>query len=148
MFNDISDVVELVDFRLGIEVEAAGLAAMRHTDVQLLRLERAAAALRANPDNPSKAVEADFDFHHSAALATGNRFYADLLVSLGPAMIVLPRHRLDTHRDGPIEGSRFGRICDEHDAIHSAIAARNELAARAAMRLHLVNSRERLRLRV
>lgn len=145
LFNDVSDVVELVDFRLGIEVESAGLAAARHTGVQLLRLENAANALRANPNNPSRAVEADFDFHHSVALATGNGLYADLLSSLGPAMIVLPRRRLDTHDDQPAGDSRYRRICDEHDAILSAIAAHDELAARAAMRLHLVNSRERLR---
>lgn len=145
LFKSVSDIVELVDFRLGIEVESAGLAANRYTDVQLQRLEEAAAALRSNPDNPGKAVEADFAFHHSVALATGNRFYADLIDSLGPAMIVLPRERLAVQDDHPSGGNRFDRICDEHDAIYSAIANHDELASRAAMRLHLVNSRERLR---
>ena len=39
-------------------------------------------------------MEADFAFHRAVAVATGNRFYVDLLDALGPMMIMLPRARL------------------------------------------------------
>ena len=83
------DVLDMIDFRLGIESEAAALAAARVD-------ENTAAAIRVAIEEfvaaaPEDAVEADFGFHRAVAAASGNRFYLDLLDSLGPMMIMLPR---------------------------------------------------------
>lgn len=142
--STVADLVELVDFRLGVEVEAAGLAATRHTAWHLQQLADAAEAHR-HESLPNKAIEADFHFHLSIARAASNRFFVDLLSSLGPAMIVLPRHRFDPPEAGAGMGSRLRLVTIEHDAIYDSIAARDPIRAQASMRMHLSNSRERLR---
>ncbi len=75
--------------------------------------------------------------------ATGNRYFEDILTQLGNAII--PRARLNTvelEQDKPANfNERVGR---EHDDIFRAIERRDPEAARAAMRTHLSNSRERL----
>lgn len=137
------DVAELIGFRLGVEVEAAGLAASARSDAEADGIIRAAAAMRSIPGQTSQLLEADFDFHRRVARATGNRFYGDLLDSLGPAIIAYPAHRLPSpDRAGTIGPDET--ICREHEAIAEAIADGDVDSARAAMRLHLSNTRNRL----
>ncbi|NJP87967.1 FadR family transcriptional regulator [Nonomuraea sp. FMUSA5-5] len=137
------DILDMIDFRIGIESEAAGLAAQRRTDLQLKAIERALVDLGRSGEQPSNAVEADFEFHLKIALAANNRFYADLLASLGPMMIMLPRTRLE-HVYTVSDATHFTRVTLEHENIYRTIAAQDAAAARAAMRLHLSNSRARL----
>jgi DNA-binding FadR family transcriptional regulator len=137
------DVAELIGFRLGVEVEAAGLAAAGRTDAEADGIGRAAAAMRSMPAQTSRLLEADFDFHLRIARATGNRFYGELLESLGPAMIAYPAHRLASP-DNAGTGGPDEVMCREHEAIAEAIADRDVDSARAAMRLHLANTRNRL----
>ncbi|KQR73217.1 hypothetical protein ASF98_22715 [Arthrobacter sp. Leaf337] len=141
--NKPEDVDELIGFRLGVEVEAAGLAAAGRSDAEASSIARAAAAMRRMPALTSQLLEADFDFHLRIARATGNRFYGELLEALGPAMIAYPAHRLPPlDRAGTIGPDEI--ICREHEAIAEAIADGDVGCARAAMRLHLANSRNRL----
>jgi GntR family transcriptional repressor for pyruvate dehydrogenase complex len=141
--NTVADVVELIGFRLGVEVEAAGLAALQRSDAEAEGLLRAVAKLRLAPAQTSQAVEADFDFHLRVARATGNRFYAELLESLGPGMIAFPGHRLPSSTEAG--AARVDEvICREHEAIAEAISDADPDSARAAMRLHLANSRNRI----
>ncbi|NWL10314.1 GntR family transcriptional regulator [Paenarthrobacter nitroguajacolicus] len=141
--NTPEDVTELIGFRLGVEVEGAGLAAAGRSDDEAASLTRAAAAMRNMPAQTSQMLEADFNFHRQIAQATGNRFYGELLDSLGPAMIAYPAYRLQPLDQagnlGPDEV-----ICREHEAIAEAIVDGDIDAARAAMRLHLSNTRNRL----
>jgi len=137
------DVVDMIDFRIGIESEAAGLAAERRTDVQLKAVERALRELHRAGESGAGAVEADYDFHLRIALASGNRFYSDLLASLGPMMILLPRTRLEPAYTVS-DATHLTRVGLEHENIHLAITRGDGAAARAAMRLHLANSRARL----
>ncbi|MEO3867672.1 FadR/GntR family transcriptional regulator [Nonomuraea sp. B12E4] len=137
------DVLDMIDFRIGVETEAAGLAAERRTDLRLKAIERALVDLSRAGEHPSGAVEADFRFHHEIALASGNRFYSDLLASLGPMMIMLPRTRLE-HGYTVSDATHVTRVTLEHENVYRAIADQDAAAARAAMRLHLSNSRARL----
>lgn len=135
------DVLAMIDFRLGVETEAAALAAARITP-------RTAEAVRAASTNLAEAgregaVEADFAFHRALAAATGNRFYVDLLDSLGPMMIMLPRMRLgDAY--SRTDATHVDRVQREHDNIAAAVLAGDVETARAAMRVHLGNTRRRL----
>ena len=86
------DVLAMVDFRLGIESEAAALAAAhRDHDDEARSARRWRLSLtsgrreRWRPTSPST---------WRSRGATHNRFYVDLLDSLGPMMILLPRTRL------------------------------------------------------
>lgn len=137
------DVLDMIDFRIGIETEAAGLAAERRTETQRLVLERALQDLTSPGTRQAGAVEADFEFHRRIALASGNRFYADLITSLGPVMIMLPRTRLDPAHTIS-DATHPTRVALEHENIYRAIADSDGPGARAAMRVHLTSSRARL----
>jgi len=143
-FSTIADVIAVLELRISLETEAAGLAAQRRTEANLASME---AALRTFYDaigHESDAVSADFEFHTEVARATGNRHFADLMSYLGT--MIIPRTRINTPSSAP-EGrlSYLQRVHSEHDNIFNAIKNQDADGARAAMRTHLSNSRERLR---
>ena len=136
-----ADVLAMVDFRLGVESEAAYLAAAHRSPGAAEQVRQAVEAFAAAA--PEVAVEADFAFHRAIAAATGNRFYLDLLDSLGPMMIMLPRTRLgDAY--SLTDAGHVDRVRREHDTVAAAVIAGDPDTARAAMRVHLGNTRRRL----
>jgi len=140
----LKDVIAMLELRISFEAEAAALAAARRTKAQLARIEGAVAALDDVIAGGGDAIEADYRLHVEIALATGNRYFEEIFNYLGTATI--PRTRLNTasiHAEPLADYLR--RINGEHHAIVDAIVRREPDAARAAMRLHLSNSRERLR---
>ena len=140
----VSDVISVLELRISLETEAAGLAAQRRTASNLQAMEAALEAFRESIDRDSDAVPPDFQFHMEVARATGNRHFADLMTYLGT--MIIPRTRVNTPQHAP-EGrlSYLMRVNGEHDSIYLAIRNQDPEAARAAMRMHLSNSRERLR---
>jgi DNA-binding FadR family transcriptional regulator len=140
----VDDVIAVLELRISLETESAGLAAMRAKPEQLenmaIALETFSSAIHASSD----AVPSDFQFHMEVANATGNRHFADLMTYLGTRII--PRTRINTAAQAP-EGREayLSRVHNEHESIYNAIRNRDPEAARAAMRLHLSNSRDRLR---
>jgi GntR family transcriptional regulator, transcriptional repressor for pyruvate dehydrogenase complex len=144
----LQDVIAVLELRIGVETEAAGLAAQRRTEVQLKRMRAALADFERAVAAGQDAVEADFRFHLEVAKATQNSHFAELLATLG--MKIIPRARL-SERLQPAEAlsaerlAYLQRVHGEHQSIFDAIAAGDADAARAAMRTHLANSRERRR---
>jgi DNA-binding FadR family transcriptional regulator len=140
----LRDVVAVLELRIGVETESAGLAALRRNDGNLAAMRRHLDAIAQAVDQGHDAVAADFAFHFEIARATQNEHFAGLLAALGERSI--PRARLDG--DGAPDAERLAylrRVNTEHECIYDAIAAHDADAARAAMRTHLVNSRERRR---
>ena len=140
----VSDVIALLELRISLETEAAGLAAQRRTDAQLALMQIALDEFQAALGQNSDAVPSDFTFHMEVARATHNRHFADLMGYLGT--MVIPRARINTAQAAP-EGrlNYLQKVHGEHESILSAIRNQDPEAARAAMRTHLSNSRERLR---
>jgi DNA-binding FadR family transcriptional regulator len=140
----MKDMLALLELRISLETETAGLAAVRRTDAQLLELRQALDALREGLKKGSDTVALDFRFHFQIAAATGNRYFIDIISHIGVG--VIPRKRLSTAElaRNP-QGGYMNRVLREHEDIYDAIARRDSEAARAAMRNHLTNSRERLR---
>jgi GntR family transcriptional repressor for pyruvate dehydrogenase complex len=141
--STVADVIAVLELRISLETEAAGLAAQRRTPENLASLASALKAFEDSINQDSDAVPPDFQFHMEVARATNNQHFADLMTYLG-AMII-PRTRVNTPKTAP-EGrlSYLQRVHTEHQNIFKAINAQNVEAARAAMRTHLGNSRERL----
>jgi DNA-binding FadR family transcriptional regulator len=140
----VGDVIALLELRISLETEAAGLAAQRRTDAQLALMQTALDEFQAALGQNSDAVPSDFTFHMEVARATHNRHFADLMGYLGT--MVIPRARINTAQAAP-EGrlNYLQKVHGEHESILSAIRNQDPEAARAAMRTHLSNSRERLR---
>jgi len=140
----LRDVVAVLELRIGIETEGAALAALRHTPDNLVAMRQALDAFALAVAEGRDAVGADFQFHLEIARATQNPHFSQLMGTLGASII--PRARLEPV--GPVSAERqayLQRVNAEHESICDAIAARDVEAARAAMRTHLANSRERRR---
>jgi len=154
----LRDVVAVLELRIGVETEAAGLAAQRRSEADLLAMREALSAFSAAIEAGRDAVSADFQFHTEVARATQNAHFSGLLATLGTQII--PRARLGeaappvaepapvprpTEALDPQRLAYLRRVHAEHESIYDAIAAQDADAARAAMRTHLANSRERRR---
>lgn len=135
------DVLAMLEFRVSLEAEAAGLAASRRADEHLNAMRRALDDLKQTASDGRDSVGADFEFHLAIARATGNRYFTDIMGHLGT--VVIPRSRLQVNT--PEREQYLERVNFEHESIYDAIERRDPEAARAAMRMHLTNSRERLR---
>lgn len=141
-FATLKDVIAVLELRIGIEVEAASLAAIRRTEKNLTDIEASLKAIQAAIDAGKDAVSADFQFHLNIVRASQNQHYADLMVSLGPSII--PRARLEKNKSKqPDRDSYLRKVNMEHESILNAIRNQDPEAARAAMRTHLSNSKER-----
>ncbi|GGF86590.1 GntR family transcriptional regulator [Azorhizobium oxalatiphilum] len=139
----IQEVVAVLDVRMGLETEAAALAAVRRTPADLAALQAALDTMADAIPSHDDAVQPDLDFHAAIARATGNRHFLDLFSHLGGPLI--PRSRLHTFQ--LIAASReayLGVLLQEHADIFAGIAAGNCEQAREAMRIHLGRSRDRL----
>jgi DNA-binding FadR family transcriptional regulator len=143
-FATVADVIALLELRISLETEAAGLAAQRRTQTNLTQLETALQNFKNAIPQDSDAVPADFQFHMEVARATGNQHFADLMTYLGT--MIIPRTRINTLQNVP-EGrlAYLQKVHGEHESIYHAIRDQDSDSARAAMRTHLSNSRERLR---
>ncbi|EJN18359.1 transcriptional regulator [Pseudomonas sp. GM78] len=141
---ELSEVLDLLQFRLSLEVQAAGMAAERATPQALEELEQALHALLQGPEKSGSTINADFQFHLKIAKASGNPYLIDIMKHLGTKLI--PRTRMNSAYTGQSNRSTYLQgINSEHQQIFDAIASRQVDAARAAMYLHLSNSRMRLR---
>jgi DNA-binding FadR family transcriptional regulator len=144
MGSRVSSALNVLEVRLGIEVESAALAAARHSPAQEVAIQEAffdfERLLRAGqPTGP-----ADLAFHCAIADATGNPFYGEILRSLGRRAIpcdVTSRWSTELTQSADYQQ----QLQREHLAILNAISAGDADAARTAMRHHLGSSYERYR---
>jgi GntR family transcriptional repressor for pyruvate dehydrogenase complex len=138
------DILAILELRISLEAEAAGLAAARRNDEQLAQMRLALDAFQKSANEHGDSVAADVQFHLHIAQATGNRYFVDILTQLGTTII--PRTRINSAKlahDDP--AAYLDRVHREHEDIYTAIVRQDPETARAAMRTHLSNSRERLR---
>lgn len=140
--ESIEEVLSVLELRMGIEVEAAGLAALRRTDEDLARMEAKLDALDASILAGGTGSEEDFAFHRTILVATHNSYYARLIDAFGAAMI--PRQWAHFETMGPGERAQhMGRMRREHRAIFTAIREQDPNAARRKLREHLMKSAAR-----
>ncbi|SAK66886.1 GntR family transcriptional regulator [Caballeronia arationis] len=140
----LRDVLSVLELRISLETESAGLAAQRAQPDDLARMRSALAAIETTSRMGGDSVAADLQFHISVAQATGNRYFVDILTQMGSALI--PRNRIDSAGIAHSDPKAYVALVNqEHESILDAISRHDADGARAAMRMHLSNSRERLR---
>jgi GntR family transcriptional regulator, transcriptional repressor for pyruvate dehydrogenase complex len=138
----LKDVIAVLELRIGVETECAALAALRRTPANLKSLRAALDAFSKALAEGRDAVGPDYQFHLEIARATQNARFADLMATLGGTMI--PRARLEsTQPSTPERLDYLQRVNVEHESILAAIERQDADGARAAMRTHLANSKER-----
>jgi DNA-binding FadR family transcriptional regulator len=138
--SSLSDVLDVMELRTGIEIETAGLAAERASPAQLRTIADCLRAVDAAIARGEDGIDQDFALHCAIADATGNPQFRRFLEHLG--RFIIPR---ETIRGGPGMPRRvYGRTFQkEHRDIVQAIRGGAVAQARAAMRRHLSNSRRR-----
>lgn len=137
-----ASVRSMLELRMGLEVQAVALAAMRRSEDQLARMRKALDDYQASLANNDSCVEEDKRFHQLIAEATGNTYFTEIMQHLSGEMI--PRTHVKVDERGGADFSRLGYLANlEHEAILNAIKRQDPDAARAAMLLHLTNSRDR-----
>ncbi|HEY2604643.1 MAG TPA: FCD domain-containing protein, partial [Paraburkholderia sp.] len=138
-------VMAIIEFRIDVEAAAAALAATRRTEQNLKQIRAALERFESELERGSTDTLAhDIEFHLQIARASGNRYFFDVLSQLGRA--VSPRTRLGSAEIAELDHIEHLRnVLGEHQMIYRAIERQDPDDARAAMRMHLSNSRERLR---
>jgi GntR family transcriptional repressor for pyruvate dehydrogenase complex len=140
----LPETIALLELRLSVEVEAAGLCAERRTETEAVELRSLMEQVDAQHEDPTAVqIHYDYDFHLAIAKAARNKFILAFLSYLRP--IIVPRFRLGYVVAHRLKDTYYERIHKEHNAIMDAIEKHNGLAARKAMRKHLHNSLERVR---
>ncbi len=137
----LPDVLEALEIRAAVEMEAASLAARRRGAADLQAIA-AALALQEGAGDGAEASAADFAFHRAVAAATGNPRFVLFLDELGLAAI--PRRRLAAVAPTPQQDAEYvALLLAEHRAIARAIEQGDAAFARDAMRQHLSGSARR-----
>ncbi|KEO58061.1 GntR family transcriptional repressor for pyruvate dehydrogenase complex [Thalassospira sp. MBR-102] len=138
----ISDVLEILELRMAVEIEAAGLACARSSAAQQAKIYEALQEMTDCFERGNPTEKADFEFHRAIADATNNRRYVEFLEHLGDKTI--PRAQL-RRRPPEVEDQKnyMQKILAEHHRIFDAIASRDAETARTAMREHLSQSQAR-----
>lgn len=145
--NKISNALNVLEVRMGIEIESAGLAALRRNSAQEAQIQEAFFEFERLLETRHATGRVDFAFHRAIAAATNNPFYVEVLDALGsrtiPCDITSPwgTESVLTHE------YQVG-LQREHLVILKAISAGDAEAARAGMRAHLSASQERYRTRL
>ena len=138
----ISDILEILELRMAVEIEAAGLACERCSVAHQAKIYEALQEMTVQIKKGGMAGKADYEFHQAIADATHNRRYSEFLKFLGDKTI--PRAQLSYKQaKGDEQAVYLAKILDEHHRIYEAIAMRDVKKARQAMRDHLSGSQAR-----
>jgi GntR family transcriptional repressor for pyruvate dehydrogenase complex len=127
------DYDKLMEVRVLVEVENAGLAAERASAEHLAALHAAAERLAPGMDAPTAAL-ADVEFHRAIATATGNEFLGVVLDSIREVLITVQQPTL-------AQPQIVKTAQSAHERILARIEAGDGDGARRAMREHLAEAR-------
>ena len=139
--SPLQEVLNVLELRTGVEVEAAGLAAERASAAQLKKIAERYAAIQGAIDRGDNAVDQDFAFHCAIAEATGNPQFKRFLEYLG--RFIIPRRTVWNSAASPTKSAHLKIFQREHEQILRAIEGHAPAKARAAMQTHLLKSRGR-----
>lgn len=130
---------KVLEVRRLLEIEIAGLAAERRTPADLERLEAVLADNESARADRDRFAALDVAFHTALAAATHNELFVLLMDSLGG--VLLPLRRLGYSTPGNPE-----RALRYHRSILKAVTEGSRAAARDAMRAHLTEAEDTLRI--
>jgi DNA-binding FadR family transcriptional regulator len=142
--HDLQEILYVMELRLCVEMESAGLAAERATRAQVRAIDAALGAMDRATAEGKAAVDEDLALHKAIAEGTGNPQFPRFLQFIGRHLI--PRH-IVSGMPKTMGGQRayLELLQTEHRRIVEAIRSHDPKAAREAMRRHLTRSLDRYR---
>lgn len=138
--DDIRSAMQILELRLGVEMQSVALAAQRRTPEALAEIARAFDHIEnlAGGDAETEA-RADFDFHFAIAKATRNPHFPRFLEA------VMGEINFDLVLKHRARGTYLKKVNREHAAILAAITQGDAKAAKQALAAHLEESLDRYR---
>jgi GntR family transcriptional regulator, transcriptional repressor for pyruvate dehydrogenase complex len=130
------------EVRFVLESEAARLAAIRRTSLQMARIDEAMAMLRDVLLSSAPAHAEDMELHRRIAEATGNPAFLHLFDALRSDIEKVMRAGVDISRSRPPQV--IAAMLGEHEVIVDSIRTQDPERAAVAMRWHLGEGRRRL----
>jgi GntR family transcriptional repressor for pyruvate dehydrogenase complex len=142
--SSLPQILHLMQLRLAVEVEAAGMAAENRNGRALDRMGRSLDLMDDAVRAGISIRDSDYEFHLAIAAGTGNpyfeRFIQFLRGSLSPGREINP-----ALKDPAVWRRYFTEVQDQHRAIYTAIRDADSDAARRAARAHLEGVLEQYR---
>lgn len=145
--NDAEGMMHLIEARMSIEVQCAGLAAVRADAADIAEIAAALATMQQTDRQAGGALDAeleaqfhaaDVSFHEAVAAASKNRILVGLLGAMAPA---LQKSFFMSRRGRDLRGQTQEHTLHAHQRILDCIEAGDQPGAEAAMRVHLSDSR-------
>lgn len=144
--NDAEGMLQLVEARMSLEVQCAGLAALRADAEDVRDITAALADMREtvrhghvlDADSEGEFHAADVRFHQAVAAASKNRILIGLLGAMAPA---LQRSLFVIRKGRDYRGQTAEHTIYAHQRVLDCIQAADQPGAEAAMRVHLTDSR-------
>lgn len=139
----ISSIIELLELRSAVEIEAGALAAQRRSPVQEEDIINRHRDVGDCIERGEATSAADFELHRAIARATNNPRFVEFLELMGQNAI--PRAALLQSSDDRASPAYLAQLHGEHEHIVEAISNGDPQAAKEAMRLHFQGSQRRYR---
>lgn len=140
--SKVSQAINVLEVRMGIEIEAAGLSAMRRNAAQQALIQEAFLEFERLLKLGEPTGKADFAFHRAIASATNNPFYVEVLDALGDRTIPCDRNS-PWYSVEVLSVEYLTGLQREHFLVLKAIGEGDAQAAREAMRAHLTAAQKR-----
>ncbi|WP_087110645.1 FadR/GntR family transcriptional regulator [Halomonas citrativorans] len=141
--GELSEILDILELRLGVEVEAAGLAAARQDSSAIANLFNTLEEAEDIDNFMRNPRQLDFDFHMAIAIASGNSYMPKFLDFIGA--VIIPPSQLIHDWQPKLSRDYLKKMYNEHKEIANAIKRKDIEASKTAMRLHLTESIERYR---
>lgn len=128
--SQTTDVQEIMESRMVIEVELAGFASQRAVQTDLDQMQAAIDALREGLHRRESVWEADMRFHMALAQSARNQILSNALMMIRNLLkqVILETLRVPLIPELAVK---------QHTSILEAIASRDKVAARDRMRIHI-----------
>jgi GntR family transcriptional regulator, transcriptional repressor for pyruvate dehydrogenase complex len=140
--GSLADLDRCFELRLVLESRSAALAAERSTAAAREVIFGALQRLEALTERGEEDALADLAFHLAIAQASGNRYFADMLMAMQENIVF--GMKLLRSLTGPRSPRDAQVAIAEHRAISAAIEAADPTVAETAMRLHIERTRRRV----
>ena len=137
--NELDDVIKLLEMRLAVETEMAGLAAARRTTADIGAIQDTLQDIIDREADAVAAAKADRAFHLAIARATQNDYYVRFVDFLGVRLV--PARNLYLRNQPKSAHSAYtAKVHAEHQAIVDAIVRMDSARAREVARHHMQES--------
>ncbi len=135
---------DLLEVRLGLETQAAALAAQRATDEDIQELDKCLREMTAEITEGRLGIDADVSFHMAIAFATRNPVHVSIMRSFYDLLFFGIKENLHQLYDN---AENLKKVIEQHHAIVDGIRRRDPDAAFGGMKQHITFVLEYMRIR-